>query len=691
MRLTRLTLNNFRQFYGRQEMRFASGDQNITVIHGYNGSGKTAILNAFSWCLFEEHSSGFLDPESLVTRQAVLDAEVGSIVDAEVTVEFRHGAGEYRAKRFLDVKKIQEPDVTERTRQPTLHLVLTQDDGTKRTLEGGEASDAIQKVLPAELHWYFFFDGERIERLVQPDQVQRERIARATKKLLGIEVLDRGIRHLNSVAKTFEKQMAKGAGGKLGQLRDDKTKAERELENLREQLQETNENISAASNQKTEIQERLRQLQSASQLQNERDELDEKHRSTENMRNDAQRRIRQALSKNAYSLFLTDAVSSFGSRMADLRRRGDLPSGIKKRFVDSILETRQCICGNHLAEGSPARQKVEAWRQKAGLDDIEDKAISLDGKAENIRQSLSTFQDLVDQAIEDERRAREDLKSISDRLDQIREQLEGSPDEDVAELEKRAERLDEDLDSYKKKAGDLEGQCKRRQDDIDTYDKKIYEYEGLEKRQKRARSRAFAAKESSRLIEHMRSELVEAFRKDLQSRIQKVFREISTTPYVPSVHEDYSLTLRYTASDDSSVVPASQGENQILSLSFIGSIIGMNRQRTEGRSHIPRPDAGEYPVVMDSPFGSLDPNYREQIASRMPVLADQVILLVSLSQWRGEVEHAVRPRIGREYVLKYYSPKEGATTQDATLECGQITMVAPSDEEYTEIVEVTNG
>ncbi|MBD0312887.1 MAG: AAA family ATPase, partial [Microcoleus sp. T3-bin5] len=50
MKLISITMCNFRQFYGKSpEIKLASGVQNITVIHGNNGAGKTALMNAFTW------------------------------------------------------------------------------------------------------------------------------------------------------------------------------------------------------------------------------------------------------------------------------------------------------------------------------------------------------------------------------------------------------------------------------------------------------------------------------------------------------------------------------------------------------------------------------------------------------------------------------------------------------------------
>ena len=69
---------------------------------------------------------------------------------------------------------------------------------------------------------------------------------------------------------------------------------------------------------------------------------------------------------------------------------------------------------------------------------------------------------------------------------------------------------------------------------------------------------------------------------------------------------------------------------------------------------------GEFPLVMDSPFGSLEDDYRETVAEWIPKLAHQVIVMVSKTQWRIEVENAMRKRIGKEYILELHTSKDNA-------------------------------
>ena len=53
MKLERITLQNFRQYYGKQRLEFARDqERNVTVIHGVNGAGKTSLFLAINWCLY---------------------------------------------------------------------------------------------------------------------------------------------------------------------------------------------------------------------------------------------------------------------------------------------------------------------------------------------------------------------------------------------------------------------------------------------------------------------------------------------------------------------------------------------------------------------------------------------------------------------------------------------------------------
>ena len=78
MKIKSLQLHNFRQFYRTTpRLEFSSGKKNTTVVHASNGAGKTALLNALIWILYEKHSAGFLLPNQIVNKRAIREAPDG--------------------------------------------------------------------------------------------------------------------------------------------------------------------------------------------------------------------------------------------------------------------------------------------------------------------------------------------------------------------------------------------------------------------------------------------------------------------------------------------------------------------------------------------------------------------------------------------------------------------------------------
>ena len=178
----------------------------------------------------------------------------------------------------------------------------------------------------------------------------------------------------------------------------------------------------------------------------------------------------------------------------------------------------------------------------------------------------------------------------------------------------------------------------------------------------------------------------------LEKRVQEIFSFISFTPYIPKLSIDYELTLVENTSGVEVPVAASTGENQILSLSFIGGIIDRVREWSQ-RNTLMGPDSSTFPIVMDSPFGSLDRIYRRQVARAIPQLANQLIILATKTQWREEVERAIADRIGKQYVLIYSSPKPDCEQDWLKLGESNYPLVKPSSNnfEYTEIAVINTS
>ena len=76
MKILSMSLINFRQYYGENTINFATEkSHNLTVIHGLNGAGKTALLNSFTWALYGHHKLPKDEPD--YSRRAFADLPEG--------------------------------------------------------------------------------------------------------------------------------------------------------------------------------------------------------------------------------------------------------------------------------------------------------------------------------------------------------------------------------------------------------------------------------------------------------------------------------------------------------------------------------------------------------------------------------------------------------------------------------------
>jgi len=118
-------------------------------------------------------------------------------------------------------------------------------------------------------------------------------------------------------------------------------------------------------------------------------------------------------------------------------------------------------------------------------------------------------------------------------------------------------------------------------------------------------------------------------------------------------------------------------------------MMDLAREYHARKEKLPGPDSSVYPLVMDSPFGSLGSTYLRQVTEHISVLADQVVVMVTNRQWKGEVEESLKARVGKSYILEYYSPKEKIEreTVDVARQTFELIKRSPNEFEYTQVRE----
>ena len=75
MLIRKLILHNFRQYIGTQEIEFSTDrEKNVTVLIGANTSGKTTLVRAFEWILYNKND---FDDKNLLNKNVEDSMQMG--------------------------------------------------------------------------------------------------------------------------------------------------------------------------------------------------------------------------------------------------------------------------------------------------------------------------------------------------------------------------------------------------------------------------------------------------------------------------------------------------------------------------------------------------------------------------------------------------------------------------------------
>ncbi len=686
MKLTAIRLCNFRQFYGETpEVRLAiDNDRNTTIIHGNNGAGKTTILNAFTWVLYEKFTAAFAESQQLVNKRAIAEAEIGTAVDTWVEVAWEHDGKRYRAKRMCRAYK--QLDTVNIVNNELLYLYIGDADG--KWLHPQQPPDEIiGRILPASLHQYFFFDGERIEQIVRQDK--RLEIAEATKILLGVEVLNRSIKHLGEAKKTLETELAQIGDTTTKDLLRSQQQCQQEIDRIAQRQAEIATEIANFDRIDREINSYLLELTAAKATQQQRQALESAKSTHQTQLRQAQTAIKQLISTQAHTVLLTNLTQDFQKIVSELRDRGELNQGISREFLTHLLQHQNCLCGTELYPNTPEYSRVQTWLSRASIAVIEETTMRLITQVEDLQTKDVEFWQAIDFQQQIVTTARSAISQLEIQIDNLESQLRQNTNVEISDLQKRLDEIAIKVRDLTLNQGQNKQQIVHLEGQVQSLAKQITKQQANQDRQSLAQRRLEAARSAIAEISLMRDRQEQQFRLELEQQVQSIFQTISVTPYLPKITEKYELILVETTRGVETTVAASTGENQILSLSFIGGII--DRVRTwSAQKLLSVPQSNTFPIVMDSPFGSLDRISRRQIAQILPQLANQLVVLVTKTQWRDEVETEMHSKIGKQYILTYYTSKLDAPEDYLEIEGRRYPLIqhSPNDFDYTEISEI---
>lgn len=640
MKLEKLVVENFRQYYGKQRIEFAmGGEKPVTIIEGVNGVGKTSLFTALNWCLYEE---GVNNIGELISKEAISNTNIGESVHAAVELSFLHNGVRYSLRRTLQGTKQTDSNIIADT-SSKLVMMRWRPDGEIDPIH--DPVPTINSILPSNVRTYFLFDGEKIDNFAKPEAAKE--VKKAVFLVLKLEVLESAKRHLETAAQEYRRELKSISTGASRELviKEEALRSEQNKANNRRA--ELTEEIESARRKISDIDQRLREQQTAQGLLQERDDLEVNLKQRQGELDDIILRIRNATT-SSYAVGAQSAITKALQILDGKRKRGEIPSSIRKQFVQDLLERMTCICGRSFADDSPEHKRLAALAESSLSSSFEEMVLDTSNQ-------LNVFSERIDRNLSDLDTLMKDRAKLVDIITvlwakhrNVGAQLKGSPSEGISQLEKQRQDFLADIDSNNMEIGSIDSRLNELSKEISELVSERAKAEKKEAREKLLSDKLWLAQRAADAI----SKVYETFANEVRLRIEAKTKEIfKKLVWKDSHFQDVRVTPEFNLEvidrwNTLARPELSAGERQVLSLSFITAMSRISEE--------------EAPLIMDTPFGRLSSKPRNNITEHLPNLADQLVLFVTDEELRGEARENLEPRIGAEYRLEF-DPRTSCT------------------------------
>ena len=498
-----------------------------------------------------------------------------------------------------------------------------------------QCESEVKGILPQELSRYFFFDGERIEKMSKDISTGKKAtdFADAVKGLLGLNAMYSAIQHFNpksklSVIGSYESSYDSHSNSKIQDYTKTIERCKEEIAKIEARLEELETQIEQARERKTEKAEEIKQYAEGEELQRQREKLIQKKEKTKESRANVVKAICKDFNAGMSSFFSTALMYRSLEFLSDKDFTGkDIPF-MHAKTIEYLLKQKVCICGTHLDEGSVPYNKVMEL-----INFLPPQSIS------------TTISDFKKEA---KRRAnvQQDMyRHISDNLAVISQQ-----DEEVTDLKDELHVVEGKLSG-----GDVRGKVRAINNEIQLCDKAIRD-SGIEKDRLLIRKggyesdaeRADTERRNLTLLddknkkieiykvyaERIYQELLEVYatseaeiRSKLETTINEIFKQIYDGGLYLTIDEKYHISVYANEYDGD--VETSTAQSISVIFAFITGIIKMardNRNATDENAKLLSSEP--YPLVMDAPLSAFDKRRIKTVCEALPNTAEQVIIFI---------------------------------------------------------------
>ena len=656
MQLKSISLMNFRQFKDLKISFPSSKDgKNVTLIFGDNGTGKTTLANAIIWCLYGQIDFEKKELCNIHMKQKTPIDEVTDFVEGELKFEHRNFI--YTVTRKILYKKIDKD--TLRETQNKLDVSKCGENGDCRYFENSAAQDEINKVLPRALYPYFFFSGEKIEKMSRDIQSQKKEtdFSNAVKVLLGLEAIERAIDHLASrkkmtVKSKFEADIKDDGNEKLQVLKKELIQVENNIEQLESNIENCKLEISSAEEIIEKTKKEIEKYTEGATLQKEIENKENLKEVYENTRKSEIKNFFEIFNNNYWEYFVKKLICQIIPELKeDVVKGKDIPS-ISVDTINYLIEHKRCLCGAEIIKDTEAYKKLEEILNYIPPRSMSTEIEIFKKEIENLynRKNISLYPKSREKYVEFIKCSNE-IAKLQDEIDEINEKLM-DPRANIIVSENQKLKADAEI-SIKRNEKDKENYIEKRgvlKDKKEELEREIVKLEEIDINNDIPILGKNCAEKVAQRLSEFRDKNESEMRKKLETEINNIYQQMfKDYSFRITIKDNYKISIDSKQYESERGIEGSVGQNIGTVLAFIAAIVKLAKENKNSVDEETTLLSSEpYPLVMEAPASTFDTKRIKKICNVIPKIAQQVIIFTKDTEGELIKEH-MKDQIAKKF------------------------------------------
>lgn len=651
-----IKLENFRQYKNTNYVEFSTDpERNVTIILGVNTSGKTTLIQAFNWCLYE--TTTFKSKDMLLNSDLAASLTYGTYAIVRVEVVLVHDNKEYTVVRSQKFYGTGNAHV--RGDKSQLTVSYKEDNGNSAFVSPVECENTINKILPKGLSDYFFFDGERIQ-----DINNKKDVVAAVRGLMGLDIINEAVDHLepnksSSVISKLRGELNIGSDSKSRELRSNLSSYQSQLQDKKARLETIEQEIDFARAEKERLAELLRSTAEVRDLQKQRDRLNNELNNLDVSLKSANDRILTDFNRDYLNFFIQPLISKAKNILANSNKQVEGIPEMDATSIEYILKRGRCICGCDLRKNQGA---VDNIKYEESLLPPHQIGTIVRTYNETCDMQISRYQNApLDLTIADDfeqiRRYERRRSDINTELKNISNKIKELGAVNSAQIENDYNANDKVLEDKLRQKGSIEQSIKNLSTLISDAQKQINNLAVQCERNNLINREIAYATAAYTWFRESYDQKEKEVKRDLLSSVNNIFAKMYHGSRQVTIDDKYRIQLTTTVGGEKISTDESKGLEAVKNFSFISGLVDLARKKARTIQNSSNEDEPElfsteaYPIVMDAPFSNVDEQHIKNISVILPEIAEQVILIIMKKDWTF-AEETMGSKVGASYQIE---------------------------------------